>query len=309
MLGIRHPILVAPMFLISNVAMVKAALDAGATAAIPALNFRSPEEMTQAIKEIRRHSDKPFGINLIVNRSNPKYRAQLQALMAQPPDFVITSLGSPAEVIDKCKPLGIKVFCDVTNLEYAQKVEKLGADALIAVNNRAGGHCGPLAPETLMPLLNTHCSIPVIWAGGIALAGHVSEAQQLGAAGVSVGTVFIATHESPVSEDYKKALVEYGAKDIVLTTRLSGSHLTVIRTPYFEALGDKQTWLEHLYKQHKWVRKYLKMIIFASGMKKIEQAAFKATYKTIWVAGPSIEHVHAIRPLTEIVHELAKGWH
>lgn len=308
MLGIRYPLLVAPMFLISNPAMVKAALDAGATAAIPALNYRTPGQLAEAMDEIRRYTDKPFGINLIVNRSNPKYQAQLRMLLEHRPDFIITSLGSPAEVIERCKPLGIKVFCDVVNLEYAKKVERMGADALIAVSSRAGGHCGALPPEVLVPQLVMECGIPVISAGGIARPEHVAEARKLGASGVSVGTVFIATHESPVSDEYKQALVEYGATDVVLTTRLSGSHLTVINTPYFKGLGEGENWIERLYKRHKWARKYLKMMLFASGMKKIEQAAFKATYKTVWVAGPAIEHVKAIRPLGELVSELGEGW-
>ena len=75
-------------------------------------------------------------------------------------DYIITSLGNPKSTIDACKPKGIKVFCDVVNLEYAKKVEALGADALIAVNNQAGGHLGPMSPEELIPLLVKECSIP-----------------------------------------------------------------------------------------------------------------------------------------------------
>jgi nitronate monooxygenase len=82
----------------------------------------------------------------------------------------------------------------------------------------------------------------------------------------------------------------------------------VINTPYFKGLEEKESLIERLYKRHKWARKYLKMILFASGMKKIEQSAFKATYKTVWVAGPSIEYVKSIRPLGELVIELGEGW-
>src|SRR5574339_589230 len=149
MLGIDYPIIVAPMFLISNTKMIKAALDCGVTAAFPALNYRTDQELRAAILEIRKHSNKPFGVNLIVNRSNPKYKSQLKTLLELKVDFIITSLGNPKEVIDKCKPLGIKVFCDVVDLNYAKKVEALGADAVIAVNNRAGGHAGNLAPQEL----------------------------------------------------------------------------------------------------------------------------------------------------------------
>jgi nitronate monooxygenase len=105
MLGIEHPVLVAPMFLISNSEMVIAALEAGATAAIPALNYRTDEAMIAAIEEIRQKSSKPFGFNLIVNKSNPRFKKQLETLCKMKVDYIITSLGSPEEVIKRCKPL------------------------------------------------------------------------------------------------------------------------------------------------------------------------------------------------------------
>lgn len=104
LLGIQHPILVAPMFLISNTKMVKAALDNGITAAFPALNYRTDAELRAAILEIKAHTQKPFGVNLIVNKSNFKYKDQLKTLIGLKVDFIITSLGSPQEVIEQCKP-------------------------------------------------------------------------------------------------------------------------------------------------------------------------------------------------------------
>ncbi len=147
MLGIDYPIIVAPMFLISNTKMTKAALANGVTAAFPALNYRSDAELRQAIEEIKTATSKPFGVNLIVNKSNPKYKGQLETLLDLKVNYIITSLGSPREVIERCKPLGIKVFCDVVDLGYTKKVEEMGADAVIAVNSRAGGHAGNILPQ------------------------------------------------------------------------------------------------------------------------------------------------------------------
>jgi nitronate monooxygenase len=306
MLGIQYPVIVAPMFLISNVEMIKTALDNGVTAAFPALNYRTDKELRNAILTIKSYSSKPFGVNLIVNKSNPTYKSQLSTLLELKLDYIITSLGSPKEVIDKCKPLGIKVFCDVVDATYAKKVEALGADAVIAVNNRAGGHAGDISPKELVTLLTKEISIPVISAGGVAKGHDIVEALSWGAAGVSVGTLFIASNESPVSPEYKQALVAYGEKDIVRTNKLSGSPLTVINTPYVQQMGTKASWLEWILNNNKTLKKYTKMLIALKGMKAIEKAAFSATYKTVWCAGPAIEHIKSIQPMATIVNKLTK---
>jgi nitronate monooxygenase len=308
MLGIDYPIIVAPMFLISNTAMIKAALDNGITAAFPALNYRTDDELRKAIDEIKSYTNKPFGVNLIVNQSNPKYKGQLDILVEKKVSFIITSLGNPKEVIARCKPMGMKVFCDVVDLAYAKKVEELGADAVIAVNSEAGGHAGNIKPQDLVSLLKANLTIPIISAGGIAKAAHLKEVMAWGAAGVSVGTIFIASEEAPVSHDYKQAMIDYGAKDIVRTTKLSGSALTVINTPYVQQLGTEANWLERLMNKNKRLKKYIKLFIALKGMKAIEKAAFGATYKTLWCAGPSIEYVQSIRPMKSIIADLTEGY-
>lgn len=306
LLGIDYPVIVAPMFLISNTKMIKAALAHGVTAAFPALNYRTNEELRAAIREIKAATTKPFGVNLIVNQSNPKYKSQLELLLEERVAFIITSLGNPKEVIEKCKPLGIKVFCDVVDLAYAKKVEALGADALIAVNSRAGGHAGSIPPQELITLLKNNCKIPVISAGGIATGKDLAQVMDWGAAGASIGTIFIACEEADISPEYKQAMVTYGEKDIVLTTKLSGSALTVINTPYVQQLGTKANWLERLMHRNKKLKKYIKLLIALRGMKAVEKAAMGATYKTVWCAGPAIEHVKSIQPLGRIVQTLTQ---
>jgi nitronate monooxygenase len=303
-LGIDYPVIVAPMFLISNVKMIKAALTEGVTAAFPALNCRTDHELRLALNEIKEFSSKPFGVNLIVNRSNPKYKTQLRILLEHPPAYIITSLGNPREIIEKCRPHGIKVFCDVVDLTYAKKVEELGADALIAVNSRAGGHAGHLSPKELITQLRENCNLPVISAGGIGRGEELKEVMSWGAAGASIGTIFIACEEADVSPEYKQAMIDYGEKDIVMTTKLSGSPLTVINTPYVQQLGTEANLLEWILNNNKSLKKYAKMLLALRGMKKVERAAFSATYKTVWCAGPSIEHVTCIQPLSLIIRKL-----
>jgi len=304
MLGIKHPIIMAPMFLVSNTKMLIAAGNNGIAGAIPALNFRTIPALEEAIQEVRANTDGPIGINLIVNKSNPKMASQLEAAVNQKVDFIITSLGSPKHVIEACKPKGIKVFCDVVDLKFAQKVEALGADAVIAVNSKAGGHAGPMSPEELIPLLVSECNIPVISAGGVGNKAELDHVMSLGAAGVSVGSIFIASEESDVSDDYKNACVTYGKADIVMSTKISGTPCTVINTPYVQKIGTTQNWLERLLSKNKRLKKWVKMFTFVKGMKSIEKAAFGATYKTVWCAGPTIENTTKIRSVKAIIEEL-----
>ncbi|WP_027418675.1 NAD(P)H-dependent flavin oxidoreductase [Crocinitomix catalasitica] len=305
-LGIEFPIIMAPMFLVSNSKMLIAASNNGITGAVPALNYRTDEEFRAAIKEVRAKSTGPMGVNLIVNKSNPKMEQQLKTSVELGVDYIITSLGSPAEVIKQCKAKGIKVFCDVVDLKFAKKVEQLGADAVIAVNKEAGGHAGPMSREELIPLLVEECNIPVISAGGVGNKAELDHVLSLGACGASVGSIFIASEESDVSDEYKQACVDYGAKDIVLSTKVSGSPCTVINTPYVQKIGTKQNWLEAMLSKNKRLKKWVKMLTFVKGMKSLEKSAFSATYKTVWCAGPTIEHVKSIRPISEIINALVK---
>lgn len=304
LLHIEHPIIMAPMFLVSNSTMIIEALKNGITAAIPALNYRSDEEFRTALDEIKAASNQAFGVNLIVNKSNIKYKTQLQTCIDKKVDFIITSLGSPKEVIEQCKPLGIKVFCDVVDSKYAEKVVALGADAIIAVGDNAGGHAGNQKLEDLIPELKKRFDIPIIGAGGISRKEDLQNLLRLGADGVSIGTVFIASNEAPVNDDYKQALINYSGKDVVMTSNLSGSPLTVINTPYVQKVGTKPSFLSKMMYKNKKLKKLIKMFMAVKGMKAIEKAAFKSTYKTFWVAGPSIEHIHNIRSIKEIVQSL-----
>jgi nitronate monooxygenase len=308
LLGIKYPIIMAPMFLVSNEAMLISAIKSGITGAIPALNYRNVEDLRKGIQQIKKEVDGPFGINLIVNQSNFLYQEQLQICCEEKISFIITSLGSPEETIIKAHQSGIKVFCDVTDLNYAQKVEALGADAVIAVNKEAGGHAGNNSMKELIPLLTATLSIPVISAGGVGTGQGIHDVLKLGAAGLSMGSLFIASEESGVSQEYKEACVKYGQKDIVMTTKLSGTPCSVINTPYVQEIGTEQNWLERFLNKNKRLKKWFKAFTFYRGMKNLQNAAFGATYKTVWCAGPSIEYVKSIRSVSAIVNQLLEEY-
>ncbi len=306
LLKIKHPIIQAPMFLVSNVTMVTEAMKGGIAGCIPALNYRTLEELRAAIRQLNANKIEggSFGFNLIVNKSNIKYKDQLHVICEEGCDFIITSLGSPKETINQAHKVGIKVFCDVVDLKFAKKVEGLGADAVIAVNNEAGGHRGNATPENLIKELVANCNIPIISAGGVGCKADIDEMINYGAEGVSVGSPFIASIEASVTDEYKQACVDYGADDIVMTERISGTPCTVINTPYVQKIGTKQTWLESVLNKNKKLKKWVKMIRFSIGMNATKNAATKATYKTVWVAGPSIEYTKEISPTKDIISRL-----
>jgi nitronate monooxygenase len=306
LLNIKYPIIIAPMFLVSNTKMVIEGMKSGVAGCIPALNYRTLEDLRTSIQELKaaKVEGGSFGYNLIVNKSNPKYKDQLQVICEEGVDFIITSLGSPEETIKQAHKVGIKVFCDVTDLSFSKKVESLGGDALIAVNNQAGGHRGNFNPEELIKELNEKTSLPVISAGGVSSKADIDKMISYGAIGVSVGSPFIASIEAGVSQEYKQACVDYGEKDIVMTQRISGTPCTVINTPYVQKIGTKETWIERLLNKNKSLKKWVKMVRFYIGMKATEKAATQATYKTVWVAGPSIEATKSILPLKDIVSNL-----
>lgn len=302
--GIKYPIILAPMFLVSNNKMLIEAYKNGFIGCIPSLNYRTPEAFEAAMADLRKECNGKFGVNLIVNKSNVHLKDHLLVLEKYPPAFIITSLGSPEEVIKRLKPLGVKILCDVVDVEYAKKVESLGADALIAVNSGAGGHAGPIAASILVPMLMKATKLPVISAGGVGTGAGLLSTLALGAEGVSIGSPFIATLESGVSQEYKQAAVDYGAKDIVMTNKISGSPCSVILTPYVKKIGTEQNFVESFLNNNKKIKKYAKMLTYYKGMKAVENAAFAATYKTVWVAGPSIEFSHRIEDVPTIINRI-----
>jgi nitronate monooxygenase len=304
MLDIKHPLLLAPMFLVTNKKMVIEALKNGITAAIPIANFRNIKDFESAIDYIKANTDTAFGVNLIVNKSNLNYKEQLNAILKCKPNYVISSLGNPKEVIEKCKPLGIKVFCDVVDIKYAKKVQSLGADAIIAVCKEAGGHAGNIPAEEFIPELKKQIEIPIIAAGGVANHMHFKHMLDLGADAVSAGTVFLAAEEVNISDEYRSAIIKYGAKDIVRTTKMSGAPLTVINTPYVQKIGFKANLLEKILNKNKRLKAIAKKQIMRRGAKQLEKSAFSATYKNVWCAGPAIEHIYSIRPIKEIINDI-----
>jgi nitronate monooxygenase len=307
MFNLELPVIMAPMFLVSNEPMMQSALDAGIAGCFPSLNYRKKGELETVLKNLNNYRERhqsrgSVGVNLIVQKTNPLYREHLEICVENKVAFYITSLGNPSEVIEKAHAYGAKVFCDVTNMEHARKVASLGCDGFIAVTQGAGGHAGPFAPAVLVAALQEEFPvIPVILAGGIATGTGILSALALGASGVSIGTRFIASSEAGVSQEYKQAVVDSGMEDIVMTERLSGTPCAVINTPYAKKLGIHQNFFERWMSNNPRTKKYFKMLVQIRGMKKLEEAVKPGNYNNLWSAGQTVELIHDILPCKEII--------
>ena len=306
LLGIRIPVIMAPMFLVSNREMMEASMKAGILGVFPTLNFREEGSLQEIISQLHKFKNTGvtgnFGVNLIVQRTNPLYEKHLDICVQGKVPFYITSLGKPEQVIQAAHGYGAKVFCDVTNIKHAEKSASLGCDGFIAVGQGAGGHAGPHPLSVLVPALKKYFpEIPVVAAGGIAHGDGIISMLALGAAGVSVGTRFLASSEAPVSESYKKAVVDSGMDDIVLTERLSGTPCTIIDTPYAKKIGYHQNWFERQLSNNQTTKKYFKMLVQVRGMKQLEAAVKPGNYNNLWCAGKSVELISDVRPCAEII--------
>lgn len=298
------------MFLVSNEAMMIAGMKSGIAATFPALNFRNEGELEKVLDNLLAEKNKlnglgTFGVNLIVQRSNPLYAKQLKICIDKKVPYFITSLGNPKEVIELAHQYGAKVFCDVTNLEHAHICFKSGCDGFIAVGQGAGGHAGPNPLQILVPALHhAFPNTPVIAAGGIASGEGILSMLAVGAAGVSIGTRFIASTEASVNAEYKNAIVNSKMNDIVLSDKISGTPCSIINTAFAKKIGLKQNWLEKLLSTNAMTKKYFKMLIQIRGMKKLEQSIKPGNYQTLWCAGQSVELIDDIISCKEIVERL-----
>lgn len=305
LLQIDFPIIMAPMFLVSNIEMMKAGIRAGIMATFPTLNYRKEGELEQILDELNEYSKQykgSYGVNIIVQKSNPLTIKHTKICLEKKVPFFITSLGNPKEVIDGAHQYGGKIFCDVTNIIHAKKCLDSNCDGFIAVGQGAGGHAGPNPLQVLIPALKEHFpNVPVVAAGGITNGSGLLSVQVLGADGVSIGTRFIASTEAGVNDNYKNAIVASGMDDIVMTTKLSGTPCAVINNDSAKKMGYTQNWFEKFLSNNSQTKKWFKMFVQIRGMKKLEKSVLPNNYQTLWTAGKSSELIHDILPCETIV--------
>lgn len=227
------PVIAAPMFLVSQPQLVVAACKAGVIGTFPALNHRTTEgfdawltDIEAALSEARDADPEaviaPYGVNLIVHRTNPRVHADLEVLVRHKTPLVITSLGAVKEVVEAVHSYGGKVFHDVTNIRHARKAIAAGVDGLILVTAGAGGHAGTLSPFALLPEIRRIFDGTICLAGCISDGAAVAAAKALGADYAYMGTRFIAVQEASAPPAYKEMILATSAKDIIYTAAISG---------------------------------------------------------------------------------------
>ena len=298
---LRIPVIGAPMFIVSNPKLVIAQCTSGIVGSFPALNARPQSQLDEWLHEIsealaawdREHPDRPsapFAVNQIVHRSNDRVDKDLAVCAKWKVPIVITSLGARVELNDAVHGWGGITLHDVIDDRYARKAIEKGADGIIAVAAGAGGHAGRWSPFALLQEIRAWLTGPLILSGAIANGGAVLAAQAAGADLAYVGSPFIATDEASAPDDYKQAIVDGGAADIVYTDLFTGVHGNYLRSSISNAGldPDNLTGLDPTAMK------------FGS-----DGSARTKAWRDIWGSGQGIGVVDRVRPAAEFIGLLA----
>lgn len=290
---LKLPVVAAPMFLISGPELVIECCKSGVVGTFPALNQRSTEGFEEWLNEIEAalteaENPAPFGVNLIVHRTNPRVQADLEVIVKHKVPIVITSLGAVSELVDAVHSYGGLVFHDVINRRHAEKAAEAGVDGLILVTAGAGGHAGLLNPMAFVNEIKTFFKGTILLSGCMSTGQDVATAMQMGADLAYLGTRFINTAESRASEDYQEMISESKVGDVVYTAAVSGVNANFLR-PSLENNGITE---------EMWSRS--KKIDFGSELD-AAQAEAKA-WKTVWSAGQGVTSIDDTKvPTAELV--------
>jgi nitronate monooxygenase len=278
------PAIVAPMFLVSGPDLVVSCCEAGLLGTFPALNQRTSQGFGEWLDEIEERlapmpGAAPFGVNLIVHKSNPRLDADLELVVRHHVPLVITSLGAIADLVQVVQGYGGLVFHDVTNVRHAEKALEAGVDGLIAVAAGAGGHAGTMSPFALVDEIRRFFQGPLALSGAITRGHQIAAAQMMGADLAYIGSHFIASEESLASPAQKDMVIGAGPADIVYTDRVTGVGANFLR-PSLEAAT--------LPEPH--------------GALSVSEEA--KAWKTIWSAGHGVGATTAVQPARSICERL-----
>jgi len=225
LLDIRYPIFLGGMAHVSRAPLVAAVSDAGGLGIIGSGGM-SAETLAEQIALVREKTNQPFGVNLML--MDPNIDEQVAVVVRERVPVVTTGAGNPAKYLDQLRSADIMVFPVVPVIALARRMERAGVDGIIAEGTESGGHVGEVTTMVLVPQVVDAVSVPVVAAGGIADGRGLAAALALGAEGVQIGTVFVASAEAPVHENYKQAILNANDRSTVVTGREIGAPVRAI---------------------------------------------------------------------------------
>jgi nitronate monooxygenase len=311
-LGIRYPIIGGPMYPCSNPELVAAVSEAGGIGIMQpiSLTYVHGHDYRQGIRLMRELTDKPIGMNALIEKSSKKYQQRMSEwidiALEEGILFYVTSLGKPDWVAKRVHAAGGLVYHDVTELKWAKIGLDNGADGLICVNNRAGGHAGPSGIEQLYDELKM-LDVPLVCAGGIGDAQGIRQALDIGYAACQLGTRFIASQECRASQVYKQAILDAEEADIVLSEKITGIPVSVINTDFIQRSGVKTgrfaRWMLSGNKTKHWMRIFY-------GLKSLWQlkksSLDESGERDYLQAGKSVASIDSIESCDELIKNLMK---
>lgn len=293
LLKIKYPLIQGGMAWVADADLAAAVSNAGGLGVIAAASM-PPELLEEQILKIRKLTDKPFAMNIMLLSNTADDALEIAARYRVP--VVTTGAGMPGKVLDRLKPLGTIVIPVIASAAHAERVSKQGADAVVAEGNEAGGHIGEITTINLVPQVADVVSIPVIAAGGIADGRGMAAAFALGAEGVQVGTRFVCASESNVHINYKEKIIEANDRATVVTGRSTGHPVRGLKNKLskeFEDLEKRGAPIEDLERL---------------GTGKLRLAVVEGDTK--WgsmMAGQSAGLVKKIEPASAIISDIISG--
>lgn len=310
LLNIEIPMIMAPMYFVTNQNMIIEAMNCGIAACMPAINWEDEAQMRVEIKNIKQSTNKgALGISILNHASNEKIDEQLNICLEEKIDFIISALDCSKEIISKAQKAGIKVFCEARNVEEAENAQNFGADAIIAVNEKASGFCGNLSAEEFIPLLKKSINIPIITFGGIGEGnGFYKALNNLEADACMIGSVFIASKESEVPDSFKKLCFKYSDKDVVQNFNVFGIRTNVLKTPYIRRSGAEQGILIKLLLKISFLQPFIIKKIFQRGIKTSKIAISQRISKTICLAGSAIKYSKNLNSVSNIINSISASY-
>ena len=298
------PVVAAPLFIISHPELVIAQCKAGVVGSFPALNARPIEQLDDWLAQITEelanykaaNPDKkvaPFAVNQIVHGSNNRLQKDVELCVKYKVPIVITSLGAVPEINDAIHSYGGIVLHDIINNRHANSAIRKGADGLIAVAAGAGGHAGTLSPFALIQEIREWFDGPLLLSGAIANGGAILAAQAMGADLAYIGSPFIATNEARAVDEYKQAIADCSAVDIVYSSLFTGVHGNYLKPSIIKAGMDPDNLADG----------DVSKMSFATG----DGAAVKA-WKDIWGSGQGIGAIKSVTSAGEYIEKLASEY-